>query len=76
MANLLGIDIGPTSVRGVLVKTQLRRFQLAQYLEVPIEADAMPLPEAAGDAPEAASATALEASSIAPAETVRSTPLG
>lgn len=36
MANLLGIDIGPTSVRGVLVKTQLRRVQLAQYLEVPI----------------------------------------
>lgn len=36
MANLLGIDIGPTSVRGVLVKTQLRRVQLTQYLEVPL----------------------------------------
>jgi Tfp pilus assembly PilM family ATPase len=39
MANLLGIDIGPTSVRGVLVKTQLRRVQLAQYIEVPIPAE-------------------------------------
>ena len=75
MANLLGIDIGPTSVRGVLVKTQLRRFQLVQYLEVPLELEAVPLPEAAGDAPEAPSGAAPEASSIATSETARSTPL-
>jgi general secretion pathway protein L len=37
MANLLGIDIGQNSVRGVLVKTQLRRVSLAAYIEVPID---------------------------------------
>jgi len=68
MANLLGIDIGPTSVRGVLVKTQLRRVQLAQYFEVSILAE-LPEPQApfpgpfAGPPPDGAS---LEPLSLEP----------
>jgi general secretion pathway protein L len=76
MANLLGIDIGPTSVRGVLVKTQLRRFQLAQYLEVPLEAESAPLPDTEGGPSEAAGVDAAPgAPTVGPAEATRSTPL-
>lgn len=67
MANLLGIDIGPTSVRGVLVKTQLRRVQLAQYIEVPIVADAPPAFDAPAASPFPASLGAT-APSGAPSE--------
>lgn len=38
MATLLGIDVLPDRVRGVLVKTQLRRVTVASYAEVPIVA--------------------------------------
>src|SRR5687767_13502219 len=40
MANYLGIEIGPDVVRGALIKTQLRKVQVARYLEVPIAAAA------------------------------------
>lgn len=36
MANYLGIEIGPDAVRGALLKTQLRKVQVARYIEVPI----------------------------------------
>ncbi len=75
MANLLGIDIGPTSVRGVLVKTQLRRVQLAQYLEVPIPADVQPepvlgFPQLPPDAPTPPSDGAAPADGAAPEASV------
>jgi Tfp pilus assembly PilM family ATPase len=42
MANYLGIEIAPDVVRGVLVKTALRKVQIARFLEVPILAPAVP----------------------------------
>lgn len=36
MANILGIDIGKRSVRGAMIRTSLRNFEIERYLEVPI----------------------------------------
>ncbi|MDQ3032512.1 MAG: hypothetical protein M3Y87_08860, partial [Myxococcota bacterium] len=36
MANYLGIEIAPDAVRGVLIKTALRKVQIARFHEVPI----------------------------------------
>lgn len=36
MANLLGIEISPDAVRGVLIRTSLRNKQIARFEEVPI----------------------------------------
>lgn len=46
MANYLGIEIAPDVVRGVLIKTALRKVQIARFLEVPILAPATPEPMA------------------------------
>jgi general secretion pathway protein L len=54
MANFLGLEIAPDAVRGVLVKTSLRKAQVARYVEVPIvpvSAEPAPLPVAAEGAP-------------------------
>lgn len=52
MANYLGIEIGSDAVRGALIKTQLRKVQVARYLEVPIVPDgheaALDMPPAEG----------------------------
>jgi type II secretion system protein L len=37
MPRILGLDIGTHAVRGTLVRTAVRRSELLQYLEVPIE---------------------------------------
>ncbi len=42
MANYLGIEIAPDVVRGVLIKTALRKVQIARFLEVPILASVTP----------------------------------
>jgi Tfp pilus assembly PilM family ATPase/uncharacterized membrane protein YgcG len=36
MANFLGIEIGPDAIRAALIKTALRKVQIARYVEVPI----------------------------------------
>jgi Tfp pilus assembly PilM family ATPase len=36
MATILGLDIDPTTVRGVVVKTALRKSQVTSYVAVPI----------------------------------------
>jgi type II secretory pathway component PulL len=36
MATILGIDIGKRSVRGAMIRTSLRNFEIDRYLEVPI----------------------------------------
>ena len=46
MATFLGIDLLPDRVRGVLIRTQLRRVIIASYAEVPILAEGS-LPAAA-----------------------------
>ena len=86
MANLLGIDIGPHSVRGVLVKTQLRRVQLAQYIEVPIPAElpaelppdpnAFPTQLTGDGAMPQPAAPAGDGDVVAPVELVVQSPLG
>lgn len=38
MATILGIDIGNQSVRGALLRTSMRAFEVERYLEVPIPA--------------------------------------
>lgn len=42
MATILGLDIDPTAVRGVVIKTALRKTQVSAYLGVPIAPAATP----------------------------------
>ncbi|AKF03922.1 type IV pilus biogenesis protein PilM [Sandaracinus amylolyticus] len=44
MANLLGIEISPDAVRGVLIRTSLRNKQIARFEEVPILPPSAPEP--------------------------------
>lgn len=53
MATILGLDIDPRGVRGVVLKTALRSAQVTQYVHVPITGDA--------ETPEGQSAARLEA---------------
>lgn len=39
MARILGLDIGTTMVRGAILRTALRKAEVEQYLEVPINGD-------------------------------------
>jgi Tfp pilus assembly PilM family ATPase len=36
MARFLGIDIGPTALRGALVRSALRKLELERYVEIPL----------------------------------------
>src|SRR5436853_87914 len=38
MATFLGIDIGKRSVRGALVRTSMRSFEIERYVEIPVSA--------------------------------------
>src|SRR5687768_7049252 len=40
MARFLGIDIGDGSLRGVLVRSGLRKLEVERYVEVPLSAEA------------------------------------
>jgi general secretion pathway protein L len=60
MANLLGIEIGSDTVRGALVKTVLRKVQLARLVEVPILAASELAPPPAESAEGAAPLGAAE----------------
>ena len=52
MARLLGIEIGPTALRGVLLRSALRKIEVERYVEIPLaEAEDSP-----GRAPELAEA--------------------
>ena len=52
MARLLGIEIGPTALRGVLLRSSMRKVEVERYLEIPLaEAEDSP-----GRAPELAEA--------------------
>src|SRR5687768_17018625 len=54
MARLLGIEIGPTALRGVLLRSSMRKVEVERYLEIPLaEAEDSP-----GRAPELAEAGA------------------
>ncbi|MBK8170101.1 MAG: pilus assembly protein PilM [Sandaracinaceae bacterium] len=39
MARILGLDIGTTMVRGAILRTALRKADVEQYLEVPVNGD-------------------------------------
>ena len=45
MASILGLEIGVNSVRAALVKTALRKVQVARYIEVPIVSLPLAAPE-------------------------------
>src|SRR5687768_13370614 len=63
MARFLGIDITATSVRGVLVKSAMRKAEVERYVEIPLTAGptdparAVELAEAGGNLPRPLAAT-------------------
>src|SRR3954451_8844505 len=72
MARFLGIDIGDNAVRGVLVRSSLRKLEVERYLEIPLtEAPLSP-----GRLPELAEAgrNLLRALSVAPDAIISSVP--
>jgi general secretion pathway protein L len=52
MARFLGIDLGTTSLRGVLVRSALRKLELERYVEIPLTE----APDSPGRLPELAEA--------------------
>ncbi|MGF1465217.1 MAG: type IV pilus biogenesis protein PilM [Sandaracinaceae bacterium] len=60
MPTILGLDLRPHVVRGVVLRTALRRSQVTHYLEVPVTEDVSPDADGAGDDPEESGATARE----------------
>jgi hypothetical protein len=51
MATILGIDIGKRSVRGVIIRTSMRSFEVERYVEVPVSALSPASPQARVYAP-------------------------
>jgi general secretion pathway protein L len=66
MATILGLDIDPQAVRGVVLRTALRKSEVVRYVSVPIEPEGAAPPEPAPEATEGAAAEAEGAAEPAP----------